>query len=1173
MKRFILLTLLYLLSSLSSFGQSFLYPVKIDHKWGYINRGGKIVIEPQFDIINFTELIKPNTSGKVPQKSNYRLVQVNKKVGIINAQNEWVIPAQYKRIHLISDEYFAVAEENRLNTVDTQNIIFFEAEYKQIRYLGRSSYSGRAYFKVRNDSLWGVQEAFGKLILPMSCHEINFIDAGEGLFQVKEKSLLRLLNRQEQMVLPEKQSAVKACAHHLIAYIPFDEHSWLLADTLGKILTPITWKYVEPLNAHWLAVKKDTTVLAFSIEKQDTVRLNFPFHHLEALDEKYVKYQQNNRFGFMDKDGKAVSTCQFYDVIPFMDNYYAVLGIGGWGLYDVSVGRQVIPFKYRQILPFTGNYAFVRSEMGLGIINRQFNEIIPPLYDTIYVNGNVFKAHSGLELNIYEVSDAGAVVNLQQHTQVASVTIKKRTLVDYVNAEPLSSAKYSYETKYYPEIYFSPQQPTWSKWQRNKLGKLYFVHRQDSIVENTDAGRLVFIEQYRLGVISKRNTYVKPDANPLMKLFPTSPYRTIALHNHATGEQLGEMPFIGIRRHDFERGLPCAAVMDTNGWMTLIDTLGRKIQVDGKPFTAIYIGEFENGWARYFVGGNPRIFDETKDNDKYIVENILEFWKKMAFDLTPEKNIFGEIPITEPKAASWLVEYTEENSAQWGYIHVSGKYKIPAHYNFAKDMKSGQAEVMKNGDWGVIDTANQIIIPIEYAYVTPYYDYWRVNKRHQNNIIFKMDGHQVSYNSYQVVSPFKNGFSRVKSIKGWGLINEAGEEIVLAMYKNVGNYSEGLIAVEDEQCWSFINDKGEVIIPHTLLASKQKFGDFVEGKCWFTKDGKYGYIDNTGKIIIPPQFQLALDFQQGIARIVKNGKTGLIDAQGNYLVLPDRFDRIEPFDYLGFARVIDDYRTELKGILRKDGKLIVPPQYQFISEFQEGKAVVSDGKKYGFINTSGKLIIPIVYSVVQPFSEGVAIVKKDYEGNWQYIDSLGNPLFHRSFGIAHPFKSGIAFVQLVSDKLETKHILTIKGVLKPTNALFYSEGVFGAYTEQAPHYKKHNYYYSDEDGYNIWSQYFLTIHPFQGEYAMVEQFFRKAIINQSGLFTLPPKYIAVERLDENHLKILPPAFGIMDRNGKIILPPIFDRITMYSGNLYQVEQGERIGYMDLKGKWIWQLQN
>lgn len=51
------------------------------------------------------------------------------------------------------------------------------------------------------------------------------------------------------------------------------------------------------------------------------------------------------------------------------------------------------------------------------------------------------------------------------------------------------------------------------------------------------------------------------------------------------------------------------------------------------------------------------------------------------------------------------------------------------------------------------------------------------------------------------------------------------------------------------------------------------------------KDEKYGFIDKTGKLVIPCQWKLVKNFKNGVAKVEdENYKTHLIDKQGNIII-------------------------------------------------------------------------------------------------------------------------------------------------------------------------------------------------------------------------------------------------------------------------------------------------
>ncbi len=67
-------------------------------------------------------------------------------------------------------------------------------------------------------------------------------------------------------------------------------------------------------------------------------------------------------------------------------------------------------------------------------------------------------------------------------------------------------------------------------------------------------------------------------------------------------------------------------------------------------------------------------------------------------------------------------------------------------------------------------------------------------------------------------------------------------------------------------------------------------------------NGRYGYIDHSGKLAITPQFDAAGEFAEGLAPVQTNGKWGYIDRSGKLAITP-RFDLADPFSSDGLALV------------------------------------------------------------------------------------------------------------------------------------------------------------------------------------------------------------------------------------------------------------------------------
>ncbi|EDP6880006.1 hypothetical protein GL566_04430 [Campylobacter lari] len=114
-----------------------------------------------------------------------------------------------------------------------------------------------------------------------------------------------------------------------------------------------------------------------------------------------------------------------------------------------------------------------------------------------------------------------------------------------------------------------------------------------------------------------------------------------------------------------------------------------------------------------------------------------------------------------------------------------------------------------------------------------------------------------------------------------------------------------------------------------------------------------------------------------------NGKWGFIDKSGKFILDPI-------FDYtLGFSENIAGINLNEKwGFANKNGEIIINPIFDNISNFKENLASVNLNGKWGFIDKNGKFAIKPIFDKVYSFNQGIAKVKLNEK--WGLMDKNGN---------------------------------------------------------------------------------------------------------------------------------------------------------------------------------------
>jgi len=87
---------------------------------------------------------------------------------------------------------------------------------------------------------------------------------------------------------------------------------------------------------------------------------------------------------------------------------------------------------------------------------------------------------------------------------------------------------------------------------------------------------------------------------------------------------------------------------------------------------------------------------------------------------------------------------------------------------------------------------------------------------------------------------------------------------------------------------------------------------------------------------------------------------------------------------------------------------VINPQFEAVGDFQNGKAIFSNGKSIGFIDTKGAYIINPQFDRASNFSEGLATIKQGKV--WGYIKEDGKIEINPQFDAAGDFQNGLALI-------------------------------------------------------------------------------------------------------------------------------------------------------------------
>ncbi len=118
----------------------------------------------------------------------------------------------------------------------------------------------------------------------------------------------------------------------------------------------------------------------------------------------------------------------------------------------------------------------------------------------------------------------------------------------------------------------------------------------------------------------------------------------------------------------------------------------------------------------------------------------------------------------------------------------------------------------------------------------------------------------------------------------------------------------------------------------------------------FCRNGKWGYKNQKGAVVIQPAYDEAFQFSEGYACVEKGSKLGFIDKEGNQ-VIDFIYDCANSFSD-GLACVTKDDKT---GYIDYEGKYVFEPVYEKATPFKDGKAMIKQDGKWGVLSKDGSI--------------------------------------------------------------------------------------------------------------------------------------------------------------------------------------------------------------------------
>ena len=260
--------------------------------------------------------------------------------------------------------------------------------------------------------------------------------------------------------------------------------------------------------------------------------------------------------------------------------------------------------------------------------------------------------------------------------------------------------------------------------------------------------------------------------------------------------------------------------------------------------------------------------------------------------------------------------------------------------------------------------------PSEITRVYPFYKVKRNVDRNDIYSLYDFDGKLMLEN---VASDFQFKFG--KAVITYESDNPLNTEVIIK------RTYVGIDTIITHNIQGLIDTNFRIILDTALRYKSIKYYD--DTTIVVKKDGKYGIVDIDGNIKIPIESKYDFKIYERYVHRLDPRHTRILNHRGNDIVPAGYYLDLYNTDSINISKegliVVQIRKKQKFGVIKAGGEIVIPFDYEFISDFVNGYSMFRKGNLTGYMNIKGEEVVFKDYDRFGPFKNGWALVGKKVE--------------------------------------------------------------------------------------------------------------------------------------------------------------------------------------------------
>lgn len=325
------------------------------HKWGCIDKKGRVVIEPIYDDL------KDMQNGIAA--ANYE-----GRWGYIDSIGTKLIGFQYKQAYNFTDDQTFVQDfSNNWLLIDRQGHTLDSLPYTTFE-----SYQD-GYAVVGSRGLKGIIDRKGKMIVPAIYESIKI--GADGNFIGKKNGLYGLSHISGKSILPPEYQKIYAPPYGALYRLKKDSN-YSYYNLQGQIKSD-TYTKANDFHYDRTVVKNKEGYIMITNDMKFLQKL--PYDKVEYAGESKWKYKKGAKWGLLDSKGDVLTEAHYDLLNRYSDGMLAASKDKQWG-YLNDKGEEVIDFRHPLVWDYHDGLARMIDQRGVGFLDKNGNLVIDDMF-------------------------------------------------------------------------------------------------------------------------------------------------------------------------------------------------------------------------------------------------------------------------------------------------------------------------------------------------------------------------------------------------------------------------------------------------------------------------------------------------------------------------------------------------------------------------------------------------------------------------------------------------------------------------------------------------------------------------------------------------------------------------------------------------------------------------